>query len=206
MTHDVTLPVAWLLENFADTLTIDMSHSLLIDILPPSSLSCPYPVACLFMINSVSSAASNDTSAIEVLCSLSAGWFWSLSCSSSDGGVGLKWARMEDKAELIALTSLGHFFLGFKKGVGWALLPGGHYICMYILLPSKKMDYSLWNSHFLCRLEVTLCSLTRIQDSSSSQTCVWALSEIFLIAMCDHFPIWRNFGLVKLSSAHTLSN
>ena len=117
-------------------------------------------------------AASNNTSAIEVLCSLSAGWFWSLSCSSSDGGVGLKWAWMEDKAELIALTSLGHFFLGLKKGVGWALLPGGHYICMYILLPSKKMDYSLWNSHFLCRLEVTHCSLTRIQDSSSSQTCV----------------------------------
>jgi len=170
------------------------------------TLSCLYPVACSFTINSVSSAANNDTSAIDMSCSLSAGWFWSSSCSSSDGGVGLKWAQMEDRAELIALTSLGHFFLGLKEGVGWALLPGGHYICMCILLTSEKMDYSLWNSHFLCHPEVTLCSLTRIQDSSSSQTCVWALSEIFSIAMCDHFPILGNFGLVKLSSAHTSPN
>ena len=49
---------------------------------------------------------------------------------------------MEDKAELMALTSLGHF-LGFTEGVGWVLLLGGHYICMCILLISEKMDYSL---------------------------------------------------------------
>jgi len=182
----------------------------LIEALPPSSL---YPVACSFAIGLVGPAVNNDmsaidTSAIDASRSPSAGWFWSSSCSGSDGGVarvGLKWAWMEDMAELIALMSLGCFFLGLTEEVDWVLLPGGHYICMCILLTCEKMDYSLWNSHFLC-LAVTLCSLTRIWDSSSSQTCVWALSEIFSITLWDHFTISGNFSLIKLSSACTSSN
>jgi hypothetical protein len=50
---------------------------------------------------------------------------------------------MEDMAELIALMSLGRFFLGLTEEVDWVLLPGGHYICMCILLTCEKMDYSL---------------------------------------------------------------
>ena len=57
--------------------------------------------------------------------------------------MGLKWAWMEDMAEPIALMNLGCFFFGLTEGVDWVLLPGGHYICMCILLTCEKMDYSL---------------------------------------------------------------